>query len=92
MTRARRLTAAVAGALFWSTAGSTLLACPICFRMEQGPTSDGVRAAVVVLMAVTVAVLGCFARFVVRLAQGENLERGTRNEERGTRNVERGTA
>jgi len=92
MRRTRRLAGGIACALFWGATGISALACPICFRMDNGPMADGVRAAVVVLMAVTIGVLGCFGRFVVRLARAENLELGTRNAEPGTRNEERGTA
>jgi heme/copper-type cytochrome/quinol oxidase subunit 2 len=48
---------------------SPLLACPVCFQVEQGPVTDGIRAAVLVLMGVTVVVLGGFLRFVVRFAR-----------------------
>jgi len=48
------------------------LACPICFQVEQGPVTEGVRAAVLVLMAVTVAVLGGFAAFIVRFARRQS--------------------
>jgi len=52
------------------TAGAApLLACPVCFQVEQGPVTDGIRAAVLVLMGVTVVVLGGFLRFVVRFAR-----------------------
>jgi hypothetical protein len=51
-------------AVSWVLMGSAALACPVCFRMEEGPVTDGVRAAVVVLMGVTVTVLGGFAFFI----------------------------
>ena len=53
-------------AVLWPRA---LHACPVCFRMEDGPASDGLRAAVGVLIGVTVVVLGAAARFVVRFAR-----------------------
>jgi hypothetical protein len=53
-------------ALAWPTA---LHACPVCFRMEDGPAADGLRAAVGVLIGVTVVVLGAAARFVVRFTR-----------------------
>ena len=74
MMRTRRLAGWLACALFWGATGISALACPICFRMDDGPMADGVRAAVVVLMAVTICVLGCFGRFVVRLAKAEPVE------------------
>ena len=75
MTRARRLLGGLTMLTLWSAASITALACPICFQMEEGPMTKGVLTAVFVLMAVTVGVLGTFARFVLRLARAE--ERGT---------------
>jgi len=60
-------TALVTTAL-WAGFGVLGLACPICFQAEPGPVSDGVRAAVIVLIGVTSCVLGGFAVFVRRLA------------------------
>ena len=48
-----------------------VLACPICFRVEESATTDGVMAAVIVLVGVTTVVLGAFGRFVVRFARRE---------------------
>ena len=53
----------------WAAAGSIALACPVCFRIEEGPVSDGVRAAVVVLISVTVGVLTGFAVFIARFVR-----------------------
>jgi hypothetical protein len=39
-------------------------ACPVCFRMEEGPVTDGVFAAVLVLLGVTISVLLGFAVFI----------------------------
>ena len=58
--------------LMWASAGATAWACPVCFRMEEGPVTAGVRAAVILLMTVTVSVLAGFAIFIrgfVRRAQ-----------------------
>ena len=60
--------AAIAAAL-WAAAGSTALACPVCFRIEEGPVADGVRAAVFVLIGVTVSVLTGFAVFIARFVR-----------------------
>ena len=57
---------AIATLLGWLAAGATALACPICFQAESNATTDGIRAAVVVLVAVTCCVLGGFAWFIVR--------------------------
>jgi hypothetical protein len=62
----------MAVALLWSGAHGTLLACPICFQIEQGPVTNGVRAAVLVLMGVTVGVLTGFGLFVRRLVRASN--------------------
>jgi hypothetical protein len=52
------------GLLAWASAGATAWACPVCFRMEEGPVTAGVRAAVIVMMTVTVSVLAGFAIFI----------------------------
>ena len=57
----RRL--AAIGAFVLASAPAAL-ACPVCFQVEQGPLTSGVRAAVIVLMAVTVSVLSGFAFFI----------------------------
>lgn len=46
-----------------------LLACPVCFQVEQSPATDGLQAAVLVLVAVTTCVLTGFGIFVVKLAR-----------------------
>ena len=43
-----------------------LLACPVCFQVEQSPTTDGLQAAVLVLVAVTTTVLTGFGVFMLR--------------------------
>jgi hypothetical protein len=45
------------------------LACPVCFQVEDGPVVDGVRAAVGVLLAVTLIVLAGFAVFATRMVR-----------------------
>lgn len=52
-------------------ASEVALACPICFRVEENATTDGVQAAVLVLVGVTTIVLGAFARFVAGLVRRE---------------------
>jgi hypothetical protein len=47
----------------------TLFACPVCFQVEQSPTTEGLHAAVLVLLLVTVTVLAAFAVFVARFAR-----------------------
>jgi len=72
-TRWRRCVSAVAAAV-WCAAGSTTLACPVCFRIEEGPVSNGVRAAVIVLIGVTVSVLAGFAVFIARFVRRAGAE------------------
>lgn len=54
--------------LLWDAA---LAACPICFQVEDTGTTNGVRAAVIVLGGVTAAVLGGAGLFVRRLVKAE---------------------
>lgn len=75
--RAVFLTRAVAAAALWLASGAAAFACPICFQLDDGPTSSGVKAAVVVLMAVTVGVLsgfGVFIRNFVRRSRREAVQ------------------
>ena len=53
-------------------ASEVALACPICFRVEENATTDGAKAAVLVLVGVTTVVLGAFARFVVGFVKRES--------------------
>ena len=57
--------------LIWAMAQTPLLACPVCFQIEDGQAASGVRAAVYVLMGVTVVVLGGFGMFFRRLFSGK---------------------
>ena len=68
-TRWRRGVSSLVAAAFWGAAGSTALACPVCFRIEEGPVTSGVRAAVVVLIGVTVGVLTGFGVFIARFVR-----------------------
>ena len=74
-TRWRRGVSLAGGGRSGPRPASTALACPVCFQhRRQGPSTSGVRAAVVVLIGVTVGVLAGFgvfiARFVRRAAAG----------------------
>jgi hypothetical protein len=62
-------------ALLILLAPSVALACPICFQIEDTNTVNGVRAGVVALMSVTVAVLAAVAAFAVRLWRNEKVDR-----------------
>ena len=76
-SRTRGWMRAIATLLGWLAASATAFACPICFQSEPNSATDGVRAAVLVLIGVTVVVLGGFARFAVRFtgrAMGSRLE------------------
>jgi len=70
IARHRRIVS-IAVALACSAGCATALACPICFQFDQGPVTAGVRAAIVVLISVTVAVLVAFGRFAWRLARAD---------------------
>jgi hypothetical protein len=69
MTGARTL---IRGALTLGLAAAgeaVVLACPICFQTTDGSAATGVRAAVLVLMGVTTAVLAGFAWFAAGLVR-----------------------
>lgn len=68
-TLARRTASGFALLSFWLAFDAALFACPICFQVEDGPVTDGVRAAVIVLMSVTGAVLSGFALFIARFVR-----------------------
>ncbi len=68
MTARSRLVA-LGTVVLWLTAEAALLACPICFQVEEGPVTDGVRAAVVVLLGVTATVLSGVGLFIVRFVR-----------------------
>ena len=57
---------------------SVILACPICFQVEDSGVTAGVRAAVIVLGLVTTVVLVGFAVFARRLVRHEALHARTR--------------
>jgi hypothetical protein len=67
----------VAGSLGWTGADALLSACPVCFRIEDGPTSAGIRAAVIVLLAATAVVLTGFAVFIARVVRRIRTQGGT---------------
>jgi hypothetical protein len=47
-------------------ASEAAFACPVCFQVEDSAAAQGVRAAVLVLVGVTVTVLSGFGAFVWR--------------------------
>ena len=53
--RCRPVVFVVAGCFYLGA--DVLLACPVCFQMEDGAVADGVRAGVLVLAGITTAVL-----------------------------------
>lgn len=57
--------------LFCLALQAPLFACPVCFQIEDGQAASGVRAAVYVLMGVTVVVLGGLGIFFRRLFSGK---------------------
>ena len=56
-----------------SLLATPVMACPICFQVEDAQTISGVRAGVIVLMGVTVVVLTAVAAFSIRLWRNEQL-------------------
>jgi len=56
---------------------ATALACPICFGVDQGPVTDGVRTAVLVLVGVTLTVLAGFGVFIARFVRRSRAVAGT---------------
>ena len=71
--KTRRVAALVTA--FWLVPEVRLAACPICFRVEESNVIDGVRLAVVVLVAVTIVVLAGFIRFALRVARAQRGDR-----------------
>jgi hypothetical protein len=67
--RSRTIRRFAAAALMPWWLSDVLLACPVCFRVEDGPDAAGVRTAVVVLAGVTVSVLACCGAFLIRFAR-----------------------
>lgn len=45
------------------------MACPVCFGGADPIVRDGLTMGIGVLLGVTLVVLGCFARFFIRLAR-----------------------
>jgi uncharacterized membrane protein AbrB (regulator of aidB expression) len=70
----RRLVAAVVTA--WLLGGASALACPVCFRFEESPVTDGIKAAGLVLVGVTAGVLTGFGVFAVRFVRRARLGTG----------------
>ncbi|HEX5069289.1 MAG TPA: hypothetical protein VFV78_03665 [Vicinamibacterales bacterium] len=46
-----------------------LLACPICFQIEDAHVTSGIRAAVGVLMGVTIVVVAPVVAFAIRISR-----------------------
>jgi hypothetical protein len=57
---------------------ATVLACPVCFGVDEGPVADGVRTAVLVLVGVTFAVLAGFGVFITRFVRRSRAAAGPR--------------
>ena len=71
MTTRARWVSWSTGVLMWAFMDAALAACPVCFQIDDAPTTAGIRAAVVVLMGVTAAVLTAFGVFVTRFVKRE---------------------
>lgn len=46
-----------------------MMACAVCTQLQHGAAVDGLHAAVLTLVVVTVCVLAGFGRFVIRVAR-----------------------
>jgi hypothetical protein len=55
-------------------ADATLCACPICFQIEDAHVVGGIRAAVGVLMGVTVAVMAPVIVFAVKFGRRQSVQ------------------
>lgn len=70
--RAHHTIARVTLTLAWCLcAQAAMYACPICFQFEDAHVTNGIRAAVGVLMAVTGVVLVGVVRFATRVARNQ---------------------
>jgi hypothetical protein len=45
------------------------MSCPVCFGNVDATVRESMNLGIFVLLGVTLAVLGCFARFFIRLAR-----------------------
>jgi hypothetical protein len=61
---------AVAVLIFGS---SSVLACPLCFGAEETSVIDGTKMGILVLLAITLAVQGCFVAFFLYLRKRAKL-------------------
>ena len=43
------------------------LACPVCFGQSDSPLASATNTGIIAMLGVVVAVLGCFAAFIVNL-------------------------
>jgi hypothetical protein len=71
MRRRTLVARAILAATLWPLMAATVLACPICFQVEDSHVAGGVRAAVIVLIGVTSIVVGGCAVFFGRLVRQE---------------------
>ena len=69
MTTRLRTVGSSVGFLMWGLANARLLACPICFQIDDAPTTAGIRAAVTVLVATMAVVFAGFGVFVARFVK-----------------------
>ncbi len=64
------LTAILSGLMLMS---HNAWACSVCFGDPKSSMSAGLRAAIVVMLLILVAVLGCFIKFFIGLRKKEHL-------------------
>lgn len=73
--RMMRIVWFVAAAILWMQAEAGLVACPVCFQVEESAVVDGVRVAVLVLASITTTVLAGFVMFARRVARAQRVDR-----------------
>jgi hypothetical protein len=72
----RKLTLTVMTAFLLAFARPAL-ACPVCFGAPDSPQVKGMQMGILVLLAITVAVLGSFAAFFLYLRRRQKLYGGS---------------
>jgi hypothetical protein len=72
----RKLTQTVMTAFLLAIARPAL-ACPVCFGAPDSPQVKGMQIGILVLLAITVAVLGSFAAFFLYLRRRQKMYGGS---------------
>jgi len=78
MTRARVIVRAGMTLGIAVCAQAAVHACPICFQIEDAHVTNGIRAAVGVLMGVTILVVSPVVAFAIKIRRQERAQEGER--------------